>query len=79
MSPFFFIQLRLRANRFLILWMLANFLGGYLVSFLENNGLQFAATIFLTSFIMGGCNGLSFSKWVAGCAGGPWPALQDGR
>ncbi|MGB3292799.1 MAG: hypothetical protein WBB01_07435 [Phormidesmis sp.] len=39
--------------RLIALWVAANFLGGFLVGFLENNGLQFAATIFLTGAIVG--------------------------
>ncbi len=39
--------------KFLALWVAANFLGGFLLGFLENNGLQFAATIFLTGAIIG--------------------------
>ena len=39
--------------RFLGLWVGANFLGGFVVGLLENNGLQFMATLVLTGAIVG--------------------------
>lgn len=39
--------------KFIALWVAANFLGGFLVGFLENNGLQFMATLFLTGTVVG--------------------------
>ena len=45
--------LRSRPIKFLILWTIANATGGFLVGFLENNGLQFAATIGLTGALVG--------------------------
>jgi len=38
---------------FLVLWVGANFLGGTIVGVLENNGLQFAATLVLAGAIVG--------------------------
>ncbi|MGB3570878.1 MAG: hypothetical protein WA783_16615 [Phormidesmis sp.] len=46
-------SIRLRPSQVFLLWIFANFLGGWLVSFLENNGLQFAATLFLTGSVIG--------------------------
>lgn len=71
MPPFFFIQLRLHSGRFLTGWIAANFVGGFLVSTLENNGLSFAATIFLTGLTVG-----TLQWWVLRQAGGRlkwWP------
>ncbi|HEY9818928.1 MAG TPA: hypothetical protein V6D20_24430 [Candidatus Obscuribacterales bacterium] len=39
--------------RFLVFWVGANFLGGFVVGLLENNGLQFMATLVLTGAIVG--------------------------
>ncbi|PSN12001.1 hypothetical protein C7271_23995 [filamentous cyanobacterium CCP5] len=39
--------------RFLALWVLANLTGGFLAGFLEENGLQFMATLVLTGAIIG--------------------------
>ncbi|MGB3613791.1 MAG: hypothetical protein WBA10_08360 [Elainellaceae cyanobacterium] len=39
--------------QFLALWIGANFFGGTVVGFLENNGLQFAATLILAGAILG--------------------------
>ena len=39
--------------RLLTTWIVANFIGGFLVGFLENNGLQFLATLFLTGAVIG--------------------------
>ncbi|MGF1497003.1 MAG: hypothetical protein ACFB8W_09300 [Elainellaceae cyanobacterium] len=38
---------------FLFGWTLANLVGGFIAGFLENNGLQFAATLMLTGAIVG--------------------------
>ncbi len=40
-------------SSFLGLWVGANFLGGFVVGLLENNGLQFMATLVLTGAIVG--------------------------
>ncbi len=44
--------LRSRSIKFIALWMIANATGGFLVGFLEGNGLQFTATIGLTGAIL---------------------------
>ncbi|MGB7086945.1 MAG: hypothetical protein WBD47_15405 [Phormidesmis sp.] len=44
---------RSRSATFIALWIIANATGGFLVGFLENNGLQFAATIGLTGAVVG--------------------------
>ncbi|MBD0336261.1 MAG: hypothetical protein ICV62_12290 [Cyanobacteria bacterium Co-bin13] len=38
---------------FLLMWVLANLLGGFVVGFLESNGMQFAATLVLTGAVLG--------------------------
>ena len=45
--------LRSHPIKFIALWIIANATGGFLVGFLENNGLQFAATGGLTGAIVG--------------------------
>ncbi|MGG6237109.1 hypothetical protein ACQ4N7_00590 [Nodosilinea sp. AN01ver1] len=45
--------------RFLAAWVGANLAGGFVVGFLENNGLQFMATLILTGAIVG-----SLQWWV---------------
>ncbi len=42
-----------QSAQFLSLWVMATFLGGFLINFLENNGLQFAATLLLSGAIIG--------------------------
>ncbi|MGF1515287.1 MAG: hypothetical protein ACFB5Z_16525 [Elainellaceae cyanobacterium] len=44
--------------KFLVLWTAANLLGGFIVGFLENNGLQFMATLVLAGAIAGACQWL---------------------
>jgi hypothetical protein len=44
---------RLHRGKFLFSWIAANLIGGFLVGFLENNGLQFMATLMLTGAILG--------------------------
>lgn len=46
-------QLQLQSAKFLMFWIAANFLGGFIAGFLENNGLQFVSTLFLTGAIVG--------------------------
>lgn len=43
----------LNRSRFLLRWVLANLLGGFIVGFLEENGMQFAATLFWAGAIVG--------------------------
>ena len=33
--------------KFLLVWIIANSIGGFLIDFLENNGAQFVATLLL--------------------------------
>ncbi|MBD2113167.1 MULTISPECIES: hypothetical protein [Cyanophyceae] len=47
------IDSRPRAAIFLTAWVLANLVGGFFAGFLENNGLQFMATLILTGAIVG--------------------------
>ncbi|MBD2259443.1 hypothetical protein [Pseudanabaena sp. FACHB-2040] len=47
------VSRQLPSTQFLLKWVLANLLGGFLVGFLENNGLQFAATLLLTGIVLG--------------------------
>lgn len=61
-------------GQFLLIWSLANLLGGFGVGLLENNGLQFAATLLLTGVVVGWLQGsvlhqyralrLSVSRWT---------------
>ncbi|NEP18279.1 MAG: hypothetical protein F6J97_15470 [Leptolyngbya sp. SIO4C1] len=48
-----------QSTKFLSLWIAANLLGGFFVGLLENNGLQFMATLILTGAIVG-----SLQWWV---------------
>ncbi|HHP7243537.1 MAG TPA: hypothetical protein ACFE0H_02495, partial [Elainellaceae cyanobacterium] len=43
----------LNRSRFLLRWVLVNLLGGFIVGFLEENGMQFAATLFWAGAIVG--------------------------
>ncbi|MGJ3251001.1 MAG: hypothetical protein ACFE0J_07705 [Elainellaceae cyanobacterium] len=43
----------LHRSRFLLRWVLATLLGGFIVGFLEENGMQFAATLFWAGAIVG--------------------------
>jgi hypothetical protein len=56
--------------RFLGLWVSANFGGGFVVGLLENNGLQFMATLMLTGAVVG-----TAQWWVLKSRGGfrGWP------
>lgn len=49
--------------RFLTVWVLANLVGGFIAGFLENNGLQFMATLVLTGAIVGTCQWLVLRNW----------------
>lgn len=49
--------------RFLFLWVLANLIGGFLAGFLEDNGLQFMATLVLTGAIVGTAQWLVLRPW----------------
>ncbi|MGG6295167.1 hypothetical protein ACQ4M4_12310 [Leptolyngbya sp. AN02str] len=48
--------------QWLAAWVGANFVGGFLVGFLENHGLQFAATLILTGAILGS------AQWMVFCS-----------
>ena len=49
---------RTQKTKLFLAWILANAVGGFLVGFLENNGAQFMATLFLSGAILG------TSQWV---------------
>ena len=53
MTNDFVLSWRSHPARFLTLWVLANLAGGCLIGFLENNGLQFMATLILSGAIIG--------------------------
>ncbi|MEL6129259.1 MAG: hypothetical protein AAFR30_05035 [Cyanobacteria bacterium J06628_4] len=39
--------------KFLLVWIIANSIGGFPIDFLENNGAQFIATLLLSGAIIG--------------------------
>ena len=47
------MQSKRRKMTFLLAWVMANAIGGFLIGFLENNGAQFMATLFLSGAIIG--------------------------
>lgn len=57
---------RISSARFLGLWVGANFLGGFLIGTLENNGLQFMATLVLSGAIVGSLQWAVLRSWGRG-------------
>lgn len=45
--------IRIRPLAILVAWVMAHFLGGFILGYLENNGGQFVATLFLSGAIIG--------------------------
>ncbi|MEO1181312.1 MAG: hypothetical protein AAFX51_10765 [Cyanobacteria bacterium J06636_28] len=63
--------------KFLLVWIIANSIGGFLIDFLENNGAQFIATLLLSGAIIGSMQwavfiwvGLKGLKWLL------WPTAS---
>lgn len=64
--------------KFLLVWIIANSIGGFLIGFLENNGAQFTATLLLSGAIIGsmqwavfiwiGLKGLQWLLWPTASA-----------
>lgn len=50
-------------TKFLLAWILANAVGGFLIGFLENNGAQFMATLLFSGAIIGSLQWLIF-RWI---------------
>ncbi|MEB3356564.1 MAG: hypothetical protein VKK04_07545 [Synechococcales bacterium] len=62
-AAFMRIETPLNRAHFLLGWLLANLLGGFVAGFLENNGLQFAATLIRAGAIVGTLQWLVL-RWV---------------
>ncbi|WP_346293349.1 hypothetical protein [Sphaerothrix gracilis] len=65
---------RLQGAKFLSLWTGANLLGGFLIGYLESNGLEFMASLMLTGAIVGSL------QWtvlrLTGCRFRWWPVAS---
>ena len=62
--------LRVKKIKFLLAWIIANSIGGFLIGFLENNGAQFMATLFFSGAIIGSLQWAVF-RWI-GTKGLQW-------
>ena len=68
---------RTKKTKLFLAWILANAIGGFLVGFLESNGAQFLATLFLSGAILGTSQWLIFRalnarglRWIL------WPVIS---
>jgi len=50
-------------TKFIAVWIIANFIGGFLVGYLEDNGWQFMATLFFSGAIVGSLQWIVL-RWV---------------
>jgi hypothetical protein len=66
MTPASSRSIQAQPLRFLIVWIGANLLGGFIVGLLENNGLQFMATLILTGAIVGSLQWVVLRKTGSG-------------
>lgn len=62
--------LKAKKIKFLLVWIIANSIGGFLIGFLENNGAQFMATLFFSGAIIGSLQWVVF-RWM-GTKGLQW-------
>ncbi|MFG6094137.1 hypothetical protein SPB21_02755 [Leptothoe sp. ISB3NOV94-8A] len=59
-----------KKTQLFLAWIFANAIGGFLIGFLENNGAQFMATLFLSGAIIGSLQWLTFR--LMHLQGGRW-------
>ncbi|MEM1242369.1 MAG: hypothetical protein AAGI45_21270 [Cyanobacteria bacterium P01_H01_bin.26] len=63
-------MIKKQTAKFLLAWILANAVGGFLIGFLENNGAQFMATLIFSGAIIGSLQWAIF-RWI-GTSGLRW-------